>query len=554
MIINVYIKKTLFAIGLLAIAITTWANGDPVVEHSALTLSRTPVSRQIPEIQITYELLDITPSGKYTHFSVRYRFHNTSAESFPEIHYGFPIDWYGKSDSIEYTFRDHWTESLREIGWRDDYVTDVVFTLDGQSLDWQCSPDTILHEAHSLTDLHLDEDKLEDWVLANDGFDYENRLNRRWYYTVFSIPAHATVELNVQYNLANKYNTSLYGEGLVLKDAIDCWFGEYVYANNHQILFYNFSYDFSPAAAWGNGMADSIDVFIHTQSIIHKSESLWPDYWERRNYIAGLKPDTLPDGNLHFSASNFDYATTEPLFFAFEAKSLEKEDVDYILSHRLSGDKYTVTIDNMLGDSISLLALSDMDFSTATAIPFSGDTTIIHIHLPEPQYVTSMLLFNGCCMDSANWMASSKVSQMLVCAKSFKTNELKLCFGKSKGIDKTPVNRRWPFVGTNNRLVLPHEFTWEGVIATADKMNVNQQQDFIYIHPDGTRHEWSDESWQNGLISDLYILVTGVTSLADMFMLSEIMLTTCAYNESVFGQSVIVESDIDPIPYTPPKF
>lgn len=66
-----------------AISIGAYANGDPVIEHSAMTVSRTPVSRQIPEIQVTYERLDITPADLYTHITVLYRLHNTSRKNLP---------------------------------------------------------------------------------------------------------------------------------------------------------------------------------------------------------------------------------------------------------------------------------------------------------------------------------------------------------------------------------------------------------------------------------------------------------------------------------------
>lgn len=82
-----------FLLCLLA-GITLWANGDPVATFSALTLSRNPISKHVPEVQLKDEHLTVTPLGRYTLVRVEYILWNNSKKDFHHLAYGFPVDYY----------------------------------------------------------------------------------------------------------------------------------------------------------------------------------------------------------------------------------------------------------------------------------------------------------------------------------------------------------------------------------------------------------------------------------------------------------------------------
>ncbi len=544
-----------------AISIGAYANGDPVIEHSAMTVSRTPVSRQIPEIQVTYERLDITPADLYTHITVLYRLHNTSRKKFRNIRYGFPIDWYGTGDSIRYANRDAWTESQREVGWRNDYVTDVSFALDGKRLAWKCSADSVLHEAQAWDDLKQLFDSTDnysayvDYVESGevDHYDFENRLNRRWYYTTFTVPANSTVELTVSYTLANNYTSSLSEKCEALHDVIWTYNGKYLYPESHTSFRTNtFVYDFTPAAAWGNSKADSMEVNIHMQAVVHGPKE-YDYHW---NYLSGLSPDTLPGGNLQFKAVDFDYAGAELLELAFMTNYVVREDLDYIFAHRLSPEQYTFSLKDSSVDSPALAPLSDLDFTTAAQLPFRPGDTEILIHFHEPQYVTGFLLLNGWCKDSSAWAKSPKISSMMVWEKKCKKNpygiDSYLIYGKS--VRENNFSSHYDYYPASCRMTAPQQFTWDGVIAEAEKMNVHSIRDWILLNKDGTYSDFFERDYYDARVTDIRIVVTDVldpdgntsvdpdaTQNAKAFMLSELMVLTAPITESAFGTYTITE-------------
>lgn len=528
-------KRTSTLLLLAILATKAFANGDPVVEYSALTLSRTPVSRHIPEIQIVHEWLDIYPADMHTRVHVRYRLHNTSDKDFTDIRYGFPIDWYGTNDSLSFAHRDVWTESLHEVGWRNDYVINVSFALNGKSLPWQYSKDSILHKKGSEEALRAMFDSEDDYInYIEDGdfdsYDFENQLNRRWYYTTLFIPAHSMIDLIIDYSLANSYTMSLYGQTEVLKDAIVTWKG--TYDNSYKTNYNIFSYDFSPAAAWGNGKADTIEVYVHTQAIVHNEN---PKYDAWNNHIHGIAPDTLSNGDLRFVAAPFDYAAAEPLSLAFMAKREMKENLDYIFSHRLTPDKYTVYLKQGKDSTVVEKEVSDLNFKTATHLPFEKGETELRIHFNQPEHVTGVILLNGNCKDATKWESSSKIKMMKVKgingSEKYESQELS-CFGYSYSYksDKWPF-RKYVFDPASCRLTPPKEFSWEGVIAAADKMNVALILSHVVYDPDGNI---SLDEWESERITDLYFTISETTDMK-AFTVSEIIILTSPPDESVYG-------------------
>lgn len=530
-------KRIFLAFAFVSWTLNMFANGDPVVEFSAMTLSRTPVSRHIPEIQIVHEWLDIYPADMHTRVHVRYRLHNTSDKDFTDIRYGFPIDWYGTNDSLSFAHRDVWTESLHEVGWRNDYVINVSFALNGKSLPWQYSKDSILHKKGSgeaLRAMFDSEDDYTNYIEGGDfdSYDFDNQLNRRWYYTTLSIPAHSIVDLTVDYSLANTYTLSLSEPTEALKDAIYIRRGAYYNPREIENLF---SYDFSPAVAWGNGRADTIEVYVHTQAIVHNEI---PKYDAWNNHIHGIAPDTLSNGDLRFVASPFDYAAAEPLTLAFMAKRVMKENLDYIFSHRLTPDKYTVYLKQGEDSAEVGKRVSDLNFKTAARLPFKEGETELRIHFNQPEHVTGVILLNGNCKNAAKWMSSPKIKMMEAngsnSAETYESYAYRFrpfCFGHHRHY-KTD---KWPYYDYMDepapcRLTPPKEFSWEGVIAAADKMNVANIESWL-AYRDGTL---ITDTWERERITDLYFTISETTDMK-AFTLSEIIILTSPPDESVYG-------------------
>src|SRR5574344_1303383 len=114
--------KILLLITFALLAITTYANGDPVVKWSSVNRVANPEPLSIFEIEIVREEIKIVHIDGYNCFDVTYEFKNKSDKGFPEIHYGFPIDYVAAN---KYTLSlDFYSESLYEVGWNDNLIKD----------------------------------------------------------------------------------------------------------------------------------------------------------------------------------------------------------------------------------------------------------------------------------------------------------------------------------------------------------------------------------------------------------------------------------------------
>ncbi len=133
-------RRLLAIIAFLVTGCTLWANGDPVATFCALTLSRNPIGVHVPEVQLKDEHLTVTPVGRYTLVRVEYLLYNNSKKDFVNLPYGFPIDYY-RQGTERWASLDGNYESVAEVGWRDDYITEVAFTLNGIQLPFQISAD-----------------------------------------------------------------------------------------------------------------------------------------------------------------------------------------------------------------------------------------------------------------------------------------------------------------------------------------------------------------------------------------------------------------------------
>lgn len=449
-------KRIITLLAFLALASSLFANGDPVATISALTLSRNPVGVHVPEVQLKDEHLTVTPIGRYTLVRVEYLLYNNSNKGFSNLPYGFPIDYY-RQGSERWALTDGISERVAEVGWRNDYVTEVVFTLNGIQLPFQVSADSLLKAGRSLLtpdeaakdkDGDLFETRLEDIGYAL--YEYESDLLRRWYYTRLNIPAGQAVKLVVQYRVENRCTVSLSEQDAQLS---------LPYGGCH------FVYDFSPAAYWGNGKAETFDVLLNTSHVRFTHNFIDTT----SNLPEGLPMRRLKGGRWHYEARNFDLAKAEPLSFNYWIENNSARLTD-LFNHRIAPDRYTVEVSGS-DPKYPAANLSDLDLATAAVLrPIKDDSLFVTIRFKQPTKVKTIVFYNGYCKSAATWRANSRVASMMV---------------------YDPISRRDPFFyqsyNTTPEKMVPHykngpkplrtampdSFTWQGLTDAAEIIHLS---------------------------------------------------------------------------------
>lgn len=419
-------KKYLIFLFLLTESTLLWANGDPVAERSALTLSRTPVAVHVPEVKLLDEHCLFTLHDGYTEVEVRYLLYNHSAKDFKTLPYGFPVDWLGEGPS-HWESRDIWSVSIAERGWRDSYVRDVLFSLDGRSLAWKCSADTILRPSLAVCDPdfitevrweidsgHWTKDPLLAPDLDTDHYSaartqqiiakygdsilyYDPALCRRWYYVHLDIAAGQVVELKVRYRIENNIGQGLYEEQREFRDG-------YIHYQGNE-----FRYDFSPAAYWGDGLAQRFRVEVDDGDVYwHRLPDPYADYGKVT--VKGL-PMRKGEHGQSYETRNFNFANAEPLEITYVTERI-REDLPDLLSRRISPDRYTITVSGV-DSKYPVANLCDMDLATTTVIrPDKTDSLYITVTFRDSVMLTGMLLYNGYCKDRQTWLNNSHIDSV----------------------------------------------------------------------------------------------------------------------------------------------
>lgn len=397
-------RKTIMLLASLMVVTAMWANGDPTVSYCALTLSKAPVSRHIPEVQIVDEKIVFEPRDRCTHVHVTYKLRNKSDKTFKDIAYGFPIDWEGKG-------RLHWKESeyfedIMQIGWSDDYVRDFSMTINGKRLECRCSGDTLVQKAVSLGEERArfrklsqqEKDSLEKnedvrFYLVTDSqftddYIYKEPIYRKWYYSCFSIGARETVTLVVDYTVQNNHSIGMAEVNKEFRKYYDYGCQEVMKAWNYIL------YDFTPAAAWGNGRADRFSFRIESKDT--------------------LKSDDYKLKDNQFKAENFDFATAKDLriYHCFELPA--EQDAESLTNHRLSGGRYHITVNGKEGN---YEALCDNDLTSAMTLPADENGMVyIKITTASPEFVTGLAIAHGDWMNPRAYAKSVKADSMrIVC-------------------------------------------------------------------------------------------------------------------------------------------
>ena len=450
-------KPLITLLAFLVLASSLFANGDPVATFSALTLSRNPIGVHVPEVQLKDEHLTVTPMGRYTLVRVEYLLLNTSQKDFDDLPYGFPIDYYRQGNE-RWALDDGIREDVTEVGWRDDYVTEVVFTLDGRQLPFQVSADSLLKAGKPLlSPEEAKRDKYGDLFetrLDSIGYalyDYESDLLRRWYYTRLNIPAGKAVKLVVQYRVENSCTVSLSEQdALVSQPRGHC----------------RFAYDFSPASYWGNGKAETFAVQVDFSRVrtgrnLEDTSSCVPQ---------GIPMHKMKGDRWHYTARYFDLAKAEPLRlkFWFEDEPARLTD---LFNHRIAPSRYTVEVSGT-DPKYPAANLSDLDPSTATVLRSGkGDSLYITIHFKQPTKVKTIVFYNGYCKNATTWRNNSRVASMMVYNPSgdhydpffyeyYKALPEKMVPHYNKG--PKPL-----------RTAMPNSFTWQGLTDAAEIIHIS---------------------------------------------------------------------------------
>ncbi|MBO7489856.1 MAG: hypothetical protein J6T88_06235 [Bacteroidales bacterium] len=412
-------KKTIILFTMLFVALCSIkANGDPVATRSAMTLSCTPVAVHIPEVKLLDERCRFVLRDGYTEVEVRYLLYNNSKKDLRALPYGFPIDWYGEGKS-RWKSDNYITESIVERGWRDNYVRNVSFTLNGRGLPWRHSADTILEPSVPyINHLYIVELEGIDWedplVKPDSTYDLytaertrqlvakygdsillnSDALCRRWYYTELDIEAGHTVELVVRYSIENNTWCGLYDAGRVFN--VGLWQSN------------TFKYDFSPAAYWGDGKAQRFRVWIDDGIIDGKLQ--YESIPRKGDVVTGLEVRRQGKG-LVYETRDFDFAFAKPLRITYVAYG-ESEDLPALLSRRISPDKYSVRLSGGVA-KYPVSNLGDMDLSTAAVLKPDADGNItIRIVLKEPVTVTGVLIYNGYTKDADTYRNNSLIDSL----------------------------------------------------------------------------------------------------------------------------------------------
>lgn len=268
-----------------------YANGDPVTYYSSVARVAVPEPLTISEIEIQKELVKITHEDGYNCFDVTYFFKNKSKKDFPEIHYGFPIDYLVEDEAETYRlFSGDFGPHCHEVGWNDKLIKDISFVFNGKNLQFESAKESV--KEATIEDCGCDDEGLICDTLFVDG------VNRRWFYTKFSVKPAASDTLTVRYKVYANSGVASYRDCLSMysKGAWDM--------PAHQRYFpfiFNILYDFAPAKHFGDGKIISLDVSIDLGNL-KDTEVLIDGYLCRTNYIERsyfyTKPDEMAPINL----------------------------------------------------------------------------------------------------------------------------------------------------------------------------------------------------------------------------------------------------------------
>ena len=471
--------KRLFLFTFIALTLTPFtanANGGPVIELSAMRLSRTPVMRHCPEVRLIREEARFTPDGRYTNVEVKYLLQNTTEKTLENLWYGFPIDWYGSQDNVGLATVQPFTDGYgQEVGWRERYIQDVYFSLDGEELITFFSSNTVIRHGHPLPKSLYEKaepNTLWDSVDRAGGFfTVECDLNRRWYYTSLNIKAGEVVELVVSYRIHN---------------AVGIW-GESMEIFESTLEYSQFEYDFSPASYWGDGHVD--ELFIEVDTVKMRNEARYREFG--KEYPMKNTSDSRWTLTLH----DVDLAKSEPFRMSYEYSGKARS-VNQLLTMRISPSHYEI-IPSGVDKKNPIGNLSDFDLKTATILrPDKEGKYRLTLHMIDSIEVTGIIIVPGYGKDSASWYNNSRIGSIEADAFHSYRNSVR-------------------------KVSLPKSFDWQGLIDASIKYSL-RYEDYYY----NEETHWSPDVYDGTpYVKDVHIEVSEIIkgNKCDDLCISEII-------------------------------
>lgn len=439
------IKTLLLALLLtFAVSFNGSANGDPVVRYSALTLSCTPQAVRVPEVKLIRESLAVKSYAKYAKVLVTYSLQNTSNKTLDRIDYGFPVDWYGSS-GVCISYHDFETESEQEYGWKDSYVQDVHFRIDGNELVWACSKDTVLVSGLKKFSNYYSEDEGDADYAEDDLWQYVQRmmelykdnpediaqfdLCRKWYYTSFGFEPGQIRTLTVEYTIATNYSVSLIEKGTIFK-------------NNTSGLFLGqseFEYDFSPSSYWGDGIVEDIylsfdisEMLAIDPDYVSRRKSMWEHIWEP-SFTSDFVMESDGYGRWKSSKHNYDLSEAKPLRISYYGISKEHEDISDLTLRTIPHEEYSVTVN---GKNVDAICDGNV-YTSARLQPDNEGMYHIYVDLNSRRKLMGVLLYLG---DNSGLFAREKMPSDIIVTSRDRQSVLLNDYDRVSLIGKKPAS------------------------------------------------------------------------------------------------------------------
>jgi len=325
------------------------ANGG-VVTHFGVSSSGNPHFKEVADVNILREDILIRPQGDRIFVRATYLLQSSSSR---QIKYAFPVDyWYSEDkDDLSPESSEH----------RDRNIRRIEFECNGEILKYEVETPQILENERG-----------------------ENYKMRTWFYTTFELE-YGVSKLTVIYELQS----------------------EFVYNSGEFYKFAHFSYDFSPAATFGNGIIKEFSMTVDLNDKIIEGEIRDSYQFEKQGKLYTL------------NISDFDLENAEPVTLTFSYQ--DSYEVS-ILTTSWPTVSYAVDISSST-NQYPISNLSDLDFTTVCVIKGDkDDKKWIEISSVNEMNVESIIILNGYYKSEETYYDNNRIKKALVELISAKGN------------------------------------------------------------------------------------------------------------------------------------
>lgn len=367
-------KNKFFTFILALFPVLVFANGGVTV-YSWTKGSANPVFRTIKEVSIISEKLNIKIDKDRSIVHVQYLLRNNSDKDFFKADYAFPVDYFELEEQIY-----DGTGRTKVTRWDESYIENVSFKQNSKELEW-LSSDTVV----TLGQYYA-------------GYYEGNNLYRRWFYTQIDLPKHAVTVLEVEYSIKNFAST----EGF---SPLYLW-------ETDDYVGYRFSYDFSPAKHWHDGLVGYFSMKIDASSLDTEKDFLDSETLQ-------YPFESLGNNIYTYEASNFDLNTAKPINLRYSKWPYNFAE---ILQRRyIPIDEYTLTTSSNISEH-PVSNLNDLNLETAWVakggegawidIVFSDTLKVVYEEQTDSWNVSAIILVNGYHKDEKTYEENSTVKRL----------------------------------------------------------------------------------------------------------------------------------------------